>query len=515
MSELEPDAGDNADGEIERVPSLIPGLDAIMCGGFLRGGLYIIQGSPGTGKTILASQIIYTQAAQGHRALFITVLGENHGRMMQHLRPMRFFNPSLVPDPVTYINAYQALEDEGLKGLLALFRREVQAHSATLVVLDGLSAVQAKAGDAGSVFALKQFTHELQTLASATDCTMFLLTTRSGPNSAPELTMVDGVIQLQQRIYALRSERRLVVHKFRGSGFLEGEHAYRISRDGLTVFPRIETQFAMPTRRAPPRPIRVSTGIASLDTILHGGLPLATMGALVGPSGAGKTTLGLQFLATSCASEPGLLFGCYEPPERLLLKAETMGLHLAAAEQRGDVEFLWYPTGEHILDELAHRLLEAVRRRGVKRLVIDGISGFQQAALEPERIVRFWSALSAELRALGVTTLQTLELPELMGSELRLPVGGISSLAETLLLLRYVEIRSRLFRLISVFKVRDGAFDPTIREFAISDSGIVVGKPFEGIEAVLSGMAREAAVRAPLPTSGSADGKPPTDRQPA
>jgi circadian clock protein KaiC len=231
---------------------------------------------------------------------------------------------------------------------------------------------------------------------------------------------------------------------------------------------------------------------------------------VVGPSGAGKTTLGLQFLAASSASEPGLLFGCYEPPERLLLKAETMGLYLAAAEQRGDVEFLWYPTGEHILDELAHRLLEAVRRRSVKRLVIDGLSGFQQAALEPERIVRFWSALCAELRALDVTTLHTMELPEFMGPELRMPIGGVSSLAETLLLMRYVEIRSQLFRLISLFKVRDGAFDPTIRKFAITDSGIEVGQPFEGIQAVLSGIARETAVPAALFTT-SGDGKPPND----
>ena len=231
-----------------------------------------------------------------------------------------------------------------------------------------------------------------------------------------------------------------------------------------------------------------------------GGIPAATMTALVGPSGAGKTTLGLHFLSGSSASEPGLLFGCYEPPERLRLKAVTMGLDLAAAEQRGDVEILWHPVGEHILDELAHRLLDAVRRRGVKRLVIDGISGFQQAALEPERMVRFWSALSSELRALGVTTLHTLELPELMGTEIRAPLGGISSLAEVIVLLRYVELRSRLYRLISVFKVREGAFDPTIREFTITDAGIVVGKPFEGVEAVLSGMAREAARRSSCPT---------------
>lgn len=285
----EPDTGGDADREIERLPSLVPGLDTILCGGWLHGGLYIVRGLPGTGKTILGNQMIHTHAARGCRALFITALGENHGRMMQHLRPMRFFDPSLVPDHVTYINAYQALEDEGLKGLLTLFRLEVQARGATILVLDGLSAVEAKGG-AGAAFEMKRFTHELQTLASATDCTMFLLTATSGASSAPELTMVDGLIQLEQRMYALRSERRLVVQKFRGSGFLEGEHAYRINRDGLTIFPRTEAQFAIPTRRPPPRPTRVRSGIVSLDMMLHGGLPAATIGAVVGPSGAGKTT---------------------------------------------------------------------------------------------------------------------------------------------------------------------------------------------------------------------------------
>lgn len=514
MTEREPAIGGDADGEIERLPSLVPGLDTILCGGFLRGGLYIVQGPSGTGKTILGSQIVYTHAAQGRRALFITVLGENHGRMMRHLHPMRFFDPSVVPDRLAYISAYQALVDGGLSGLLTLFRREVQARGATLLVLDGLSAVEAKAGT-NAVFERKRFIHELQTLASATDCTMFLLTATSGASSTPELTMVDGVIKLQQRPHALRSERWLMVQKFRGSGFLEGEHAYRISRDGLTVFPRIEAQFAMPTRRAPARPARISTGIASLDTMLHGGLPAATMATVVGPSGAGKTTLGLHFLTASSASEPGLLFGCYEPPERLLLKAETMGLNLAAAEQRGDVEFLWYPTGEHILDELAHRLLDEVRRRGVKRLVIDGISGFQQAALGPERIVRFWAALCTELRALDVTTLHTIELREITGSELRLPIDGVSALAETLLLMRYIEIPPRRFRLISLLKLRDGAFDATIRKFEITESGIVVDQPFEGIEAVLSGLARDAAIRAVSLATGSGGGsRSPDGEQP-
>ncbi len=233
-----------------------------------------------------------------------------------------------------------------------------------------------------------------------------------------------------------------------------------------------------------------------------GGLAAATMTALVGPSGAGKTTLGLHFLSASNADEPGLLFGCYESPERLRLKAATMGFDLAAAEQRNDVALHWHPTGEYILDELAHRLLDAVRRRGVRRLVIDGVSGFQQAALEPERIVRFWSALSHELRALGVTTLHTLEMPTLVGVDIRPPGSEISALAEAMILLRYVELRSRLCRLISLSKVREGAFDPTIREFSITDTGVVVGKPFEGVPAAPDEGDEEVAGHAPAASSG-------------
>ena len=194
-----------------------------------------------------------------------------------------------------------------------------------------------------------------------------------------------------------------------------------------------------------------------------------------------------------------------------------MGLGFAAAEQRGDAGIQWYPLGEHILDGLAHRLLDAVARRGVKRLVIDGISGFGQAALEVERIVRFWSALSNELRALGVTTLHTVELEELAGPNVRMPVNGMSSLAEVMVLVRYVELRSRLYRLVSLFKVREGgAFDPTIREFEITDSGIVVGQPFEGVEAVLSGMARGGARSTPgAPSENRAAPGPLGDARPA
>jgi KaiC/GvpD/RAD55 family RecA-like ATPase len=232
------------ESEIVRVPSHVPGLDAILCGGFLQGGLYMFQGLPGTGKTLLANQILYSHAAAGGRGLFVTVLGESHGRMLLHLETMRFFDRSVIPDKVAYISAYQALDDEGLKGLSNLIRREVLARKTTLLVLDGVSAVESRAENG---FEMKRFAYEMQTLASATGCTMFLLTTTEAM-SAPERTMVDGLIELRQQRQGSRNERRLLVQKIRGTGFLEGEHAFHITGDGLTVFPRIEALFTSPSR---------------------------------------------------------------------------------------------------------------------------------------------------------------------------------------------------------------------------------------------------------------------------
>jgi circadian clock protein KaiC len=487
--------------EFRRVLSQVPGLDAILHGGFLQGGVYLILGEPGAGKTILASQIMYNNVSKSEHAMLVTVLGESHGRMMAHLRTMRFFDEAATPDRVTYISGYQALENEGLKGLSVLIRREVLVYKVKILVLDDVSAVAAKSGDR---YEMKRFTHEMQTLASAANCTMFMLTTVSGPMAGVENTMVDGLIELRHRSYGSRNERRLIVHKLRGGGYCEGEHAFRITSEGFKIFARLESLPPTPLKVGSYPALRKSFGVASVDAMFGGGLAEGSVTTLFGGSGTGKTTLGLHFLAASSAEEPGLLFGCYETPAHLRQKASAMGIDVLDAEKRGAISFLWNPIGEYVLDELAHRLLETVRGLGIKRLVIDGMSIFQQAAVEPERITRFWSALTSELRTLGVTTVQTSELQELAGPVVRIRLGEIPSLSETMILMRYVELRSRLYRLISLLKVRDGMFDPTIREFTINDSGIVVGDCFRGVEAVLSGTAR---------TVSTAMTTPPEDRE--
>jgi circadian clock protein KaiC len=155
------------------------------------------------------------------------------------------------------------------------------------------------------------------------------------------------------------------------------------------------------------------------------------------------------------------------------------------------------------LDELAHRLLEAVRRRKVKRLFIDGLGGFLESAISPQRVSRFFSCLTNELRALGVTTIFTMEVPEITGPVIRVPATGLSALLENLIFLRFVERGSSLHRLVSVHKVRDSGHDPSLREFFITDRGVHIGEVFSGVEGVTTGVARE-------PASAAASPQPPT-----
>ena len=467
-----------------RVPTGVAGLDTILNGGVVRGGIYIIQGDPGAGKTILANQICFHHVKTTKRAnaLFITLLAENHARMLRNLRTLNFFEEDRIPDQLTYLSALGELREGGLKGLTDLLRREIQRRRCSILVLDGLVSAQASAT---TDQAFKEFVHSLQELALATDCTMFLITNVTHGVS-PEQTMVDGIIELNDRSYGSRSESDLHVRKFRGSAFLRGRHAYKVSSSGISVYPRIESLLARPTLPDPGPSERVSSGIAKLDSLLGGGFPGASTTMIMGPSGVGKTTIGVRFLSKASKAEPGLLFGFYETPARLLAIAEQNCKPLIPLIKSGAVEMLWQPPTDDMLDAYGQRLLEAVHRRKVRRLFIDGLGGLIKAAVEPGRMDHFFTALANELRVLGVTTLYTLEVPDILGPAVRVPLDDISSIAENMVLLRYIELRSNLYRMISVLKVRGSNFDPALHEFEITGEGLKIAGSPDSAEAILA-----------------------------
>lgn len=459
---------------LERFPSHIPGLDVVLGGGFFKSGVYILQGQPGCGKTIFANQICYGHVANGGRAVYVTLLTESHTRMLQHLRALSFFDEEMIPDRLSYISAYHDLEKDGLKGLMLVLNREMRARDVSVLVLDGLVAA---AETALTSRELKLFIHELQTSAVFHGCTMFLVTSGSAQKPNAEHTMVDGLIELEDRLFDARAERSIWVKKFRGAESLRGKHAFQITNNGLTIFPRVEALFTKPTL-IDDEQASFSTGVAEFDRLISlSGLPANSATVVVGSTGTGKTTLALHFLAGSTAREPGLFFGFFESPDRLRMRARCFGIDLQGAEASGAIEIMWQAMGEHVLDELAHRLLNAVSARGVKRLVIDGLSGFFEAATYPERIGRFFACLTNELRRRGVTMLMTLETRDVVGSVVPTPYG-VSALVDNLIFLRFAESQARLERLISILKMRCSDYDPAVYSVKISSTGITLGPQY-------------------------------------
>ncbi|SMH46296.1 RAD55 family ATPase [Azospirillum agricola] len=458
--------------KLDRLPTGIASLDLILDGGLLRGGAYILQGFPGAGKTVLANQIASHRIREDGRVVYITLLSEGHDRMMAHLGQMTFFDPEIVAGRLTYVSGYPELEKNGLSGLSRLVRTEAERHKAELVVLDGLFAAEEAAG---SSHAFRRLVHELQAHAHVTGLTLLLLTNAKREPGSPEYTMVDGWLEMTDVRAEGRVVRELEVHKFRGGNAVRGRHHYRISEHGVEVYPRLE---GLAGRKPEPSsaPTFVSTGITKLDRMLKGGLAIGSASLLTGPSGTGKTVAALQFAGAATSEAPCLFLGFYESPDRLRHKARGIGVDVAALEASGVLHLHWCSPTEILVDEVAAWLLDELERSGARRLVVDGIAGFQQNLVESGRMGRFLTALGNELRALGVTTLYTSAMTGdgYYPAPAPLGVAELSPLIDNLLTMRLVERNENIHKMLSIVKVPDRDFDTRLTTYTIGPTGIVL-----------------------------------------
>jgi circadian clock protein KaiC len=324
---------------LARVPSGVPGLDIILQGGFLRGGIYMLQGAPGAGKTILGNQVAFHHVASGGRGIYLTLLGEVHTRMFAHLNTLAFFHSTVIGDALYYVSGYGALAQAGLAELLKLVQRIIRERHATLLVVDGLSTARAFAE---SDLAFEQFIQQVHAFCDLVGCTTLLISGHDSHRSHPEHTMVDGLIDLSRARVGLRTARELEVLKCRGTNFLEGHHDYTITDAGIVVFPRTEALLASSQAVATVDRGRMDFGLANLDAMLQGGLLSSSTTMILGAPGSGKTLLGTHFLAAGARQgQPGLHFGFYETPTRLLDKAQQVGLDLSSFNADGLLEIIW------------------------------------------------------------------------------------------------------------------------------------------------------------------------------
>ncbi|MEC5404189.1 ATPase domain-containing protein [Paraburkholderia sp. MPAMCS5] len=448
----------------------VPGLDEILGGGLVRGGVYLLEGMAGAGKTILSSQIGFHRVRQGEKVLYMTLIAESHDKLLAHLKGLSFFDEKAVAQQMLFVSGYHELMQDGLDGFLKLIASSIYDYRPSLMIIDGFRSAREFSE---TELSLSKFIHELNALVAAMDCTTLLLAPLSGNEPHPEHTLVDGLIELNRYTDGMRRAREIEVHKMRARNHLMGKHYFRISGSGLLMFPRLEAQCA-----APAGPVdlkaRLGFGLPHLDVLFGGGLSQGSTTTLLGPSGAGKTTLCLQFLAAGVArGERCLYLGFYEGPQRLIGKAEAVSIALTDAYQDGRLMIQWQPAIELAVDEIAAAALAAAKHSGTTRIVIDGVEGFRDSALRTERFGLFLNALLHQLREAGVTTLVTEELP-LYPDPGPSRNSRVSALTENLVLLRYAETDAGLRRVISIVKQRESAHDPSTHELVISSNGLDV-----------------------------------------
>jgi circadian clock protein KaiC len=461
--------------QLKRLHSGIKGLDEVLKGGFVSGASYIIQGRPGSGKTILANQIGFNHVRNGGRVLFATLLAEPHDRLFQFLSTLSFFDESKVGDHIQFVSAFDTMENDGLDEVVKLLRREIIRQKSTVLILDGLLNARSRAD---SHLNTKRFISELQGHAAFAGCTVFFLTSSQLDDGSPEHTMVDGVIELGEERIGNKSIRRITLRKTRGSGAIPGPHECEVTDDGLVVYPRLESTITCSALRDSNELTISSSGVKTLDPLIGGGLMSSSVTLILGPSGAGKTSFGISFLGESTVEEPGLHFGFYEPPQRLRLKAKSMGMDFEALEQSGALTLVWKSITNELIDKLAIDLLRIVEQKSIKRVFIDSLGGMSRVAADQSRMLDLYSALMGELRARNVTVVASWEVHTLLGGNIDAPSPDLSSVVDNLMLLKFSQQSALLKRQLAILKIRDNAYDPSLLEVVLSDQGLSVEKAY-------------------------------------
>ena len=475
---------------IEKFPSGVPGLDDVLGGGLPQYSFNLIAGEPGAGKTTLAQQIAFRNARPESPALYFTVLGEPPIKMLRYQQQFSFFDRAKVGDAIRFISLTDEVLERGLEGVLARIVEEVEETNPGLVVVDSFRTLVSSMGAAPPSDAeLQAFTQRLALHLTAWQTTSFLVGEyrETDKQSNPVFTIADGIFWMTQATDRNSVVRKIQIVKIRGQEQMPGLHTFRITRDGLRVFPRIPLTMRESLR--PTSEARVSTGVAGLDDMMGGGIPAGDSILLSGATGTGKSMLATQFIAAGAEQdEPGVLTVFEEHASEYLARAEALGFGLEAMIREGTLEVIYLRPLDLSPDETLHEILEAVDRVGAKRVVIDSLSGFE-LALAPTFRVDFRESLYRLISALtgrGITVLTTMELSQ-HDAELKFTQNVISFLADDLLTLRYVEVDQALRKVIGVVKMRGSQHSKDFREYEITDSGVRILGSLDGFEGRISG----------------------------
>jgi len=450
-----------------RVQSGNPQADEILGGGFPANSINIVMGQPGTGKTIFAEQMLFHNADADRPSLYVTTLSEPLSKVVSYVQRFDFFEADRLGVEIQYEDLGSALSEEGPNALIEWIDEAIKTKSPKIVVVDSFRAIHDLAMSSEDV---RRFVSRFAGLLSAYDVTAFLLGEYSQEDIRryPEFAVADSIIELARQPLSSRDERYLRVLKLRGSGYREGQHAFRITSAGLELYPRLVAP------RVPEHyeslSERLPTGVPGLDKLMDGGLFAGSTTLVVGMTGAGKTTIGLQFALEGVKrGERVLYINFQENPAQLRRAIASLGVDPNKMQDQGLI-LLYASPVELQIDSIVVEIFEAIETGGVRRLVIDAVGDLAAAASDVQRVHDYLYSLIQHFAARGVTTILTLESGEGFTGTAILQEQRFSYMSDNLINLAWSGTKVG-HRTIRVVKMRGSAHEHAVREFEIDARG--------------------------------------------
>ncbi|HEX5128171.1 MAG TPA: ATPase domain-containing protein [Usitatibacter sp.] len=477
---------------IARTATGIAGVDSVLHGGLPAGQMFLVDGSPGVGKTTFAMQFLLEGVRRGERCLYVTLsetrseleaVAESHDWKLDGIDVIELSQIEGHFNLRSQNTLFQSSEIE-LTGLSDLLVAEFERIKPARMVLDSLSEVR--------LMAQNPLRYRRQILAfkqhfAGAGCTVLMLDDRSAQGQDAQVqSIVHGMLTMQTVPLKFGINRRfLTIPKMRGSAFREGNHDYVIKRGGLVVYPRLVAAekagtFERETFRS---------GNEQLDRLMGGGIDAGTGTLFMGPAGSGKSTVASMFASHAARHGCKVLYFAFDEVKSILMhRAQEIGLDFAGAVKSGMLEIRQVDPAEIAPGELADELHRAVAEDDVRRGVLDSRNGYVNAMPQEEFLHLHLHELLTYLNQNGVATIMVLAQHGLVG-----PMGApvdVSYLADSVLLTRYFEARGAMKKALSLVKKRSGAHEDTIRELSLTGSGIVVGPPLIDFEGVMTGVPR-------------------------
>jgi circadian clock protein KaiC len=476
--------------QIDTIVSGVAGLDAVLGGGLPKYSFNLIAGSPGSGKTTLAQQIVFANATAERPALYFTVLGEPTLKMLRYQHVFGFFKADLVGTAVQYVNLSEEVLAGDLRLVLDRIVAEVERVKPAIVVVDSFRTIGngVQAGLASSPMSIDQFVQRLAVHLTSWEVTSFLLGEYSEREQRePVFTVADGVIWLSQVTDRNSVVRKMQAIKLRGRAPMPGLHTFRITHDGVQIFPRIPEQQSQ--RRQNPAQ-RLSSGVPGLDEVMGGGIPSGDAVMLAGPAGSGKTTFATQFAAEGLRRGEAVVIVVFEEyPEEYLERAQARNQDMASSIAAGRLDLMYLRPLDLSVDETLAEILESVHRLGAARVVIDSLSGFE-VALAPAFRDDFRESLYRLVGALTATGVTIFMTTEVVGEypHVQFTTEKVSFITDDIIVQRFVEIDGVLRTVLAIHKMRGSAHSHDFLTYEISANGAVVGGPLRNYRGIITGV---------------------------